>query len=1079
MTKIIKTVAELTKAKHPRKRVLAAVYFIFGSMALNAALPDSFDHVISYEGKSYTASLSFFSNRGPNFQVQKQKDDGTFDVLEVPIVRTYIGTVQGAPGATVSAVRFDSGMVFYRAVFEDGREWINTGGRTDLLCDKGPDNACVEPDLKFPGFVVGAGGAGSEIYGVEVGVDMPYHQFDGVHASDVVAALSIIEYSFNSTNALYMREAGIKHELGKVVIRASRMQDPYRSDVVPAPPCAATDTCYAGQENYARLTEVFNQWDSVLPGPKTYDMTLVINNSFTGNGGGGIAKTVGTFPAYSSNDTTEGIGDFSRAWRHEAGHNWGNQHYTGNAPEGGTIMSNNNLGRFSGPEQKLVLDAKKSYLNEFTSLGALKLLMAPNASLDSILATIGSDTLIDVLGNDHDANGDEISLVDVDKTSYLGASVQISEGKGVGGHDAVTYSSGKLSLTKNVDRFKYRIRDSSGLESVGYAYIKVGGVAGTFKQDFNAQPNGTPVFIDGSIATGLGESSDFKPSISNGALQLTPDQTWSSSSYTVPKLNLENGFTAKFKVKISSSTSLSADGFAFNFGESVPTQAFSGNNYGGYAKGLTIEFNTFSKKGYRIFVNDEEIPNSYVADATLVDGKWRDVSVEWLAPGSLNLSINGVSIISDLSTSSFVPARQDQISFSAQTRGYSHEVLLDDVEVSNLFGPDTKTTHGSGEYEIVGTPMTWGDAAAYAKSKGATLVKIKTAEQNTWVKDLLKNVNTVAPDGGGAVYSWLGGTDSATEGSWLWEDDTEVPSNNSGTVWWGNGPGHGSGGSEPDNFGGTQHCLAMGLSGWPTASPNFYGSAGQWNDINCTNQLRFAIQYPTNVSPTVSIVGGSRSIGDTDDKAGESVSLTATASDSDGTIVSTEWSVAGSKVASGLNAKIFFPNGSTTVTFTATDNSGASTSVSATITIPFPQYVPTDKWPSPYNGSTPDPSLGLAYNNIGTFNSSDSTIYTCLGLFANGLPSSANGISQFDIGLQVVSASDATVQITKLREFNIIGALNENARSPDCSGVFETTSGLYTDVIEVSNSILETTWTLIDANNLILKLTGSKVLGAN
>jgi hypothetical protein len=687
--------------------------------------------------------------------------------------------------------------------------------------------------------------------------------------------------------------------------------------------------------------------------------------------------------------------------------------------------------------------------------------------------------LIDVLGNDHDANGDEISLVDVDKTSYLGASVQISEGKGVGGHDAVTYSSGKLSLTKNVDRFKYRIRDSSGLESVGYAYIRVGGVAGTFKQDFNAQPNGTPVFIDGSIATGLGGSGDFKPSISNGALQLTPDQTWSSSSYTVPKINLENGFTAKFKVKISSSTSLSADGFAFNFGESVPTQAFSGNNYGGYAKGLTIEFNTFSKKGYRIFVNDEEIPNSYVADATLVDGKWRDVSVEWLAPGSLNLSINGVSIISDLSTSSFVPAREDQISFSAQTRGYSHEVLLDDVEVSNLFGPDTKTTHGSGEYEIVGTPMTWGDAAAYAKSKGATLVKIKTAEQNTWVKDLLKNVNTVAPDGGGAVYSWLGGTDSATEGSWLWEDDTEVPSNNSGTVWWGNGPGHGSGGSEPDNFGGTQHCLAMGLSGWPTASPNFYGSAGQWNDINCTNQLRFAIQYPTNVSPTVSIVGGSRSIGDTDDKAGESVSLTATASDSDGTIVSTEWSVAGSKVASGLNAKILFPNGSTTVTFTAIDNSGASSSVSATITIPFPQYVPTDKWPSPYNGSTPDPSLGLAYNNIGTFNSSDSTIYTCLGLFANGLPSSANGISQFDIGLQVVSASDATVQITKLREFNIIGALNENARSPDCSGVFETTSGLYTDVIEVSNSILETTWTLIDADNLILKLTGSKVLGAD
>ena len=271
----------------------------------------------------------------------------------------------------------------------------------------------------------------------------------------------------------------------------------------------------------------------------------------------------------------------------------------------------------------------------------------------------------------------------------------------------------------------------------------------------------------------------------------------------------------------------------------------------------------------------------------------------------------------------------------------------------------------------------------------------------------------------------------------------------------------------------------MGLSGWPTASPGFYGSAGQWNDINCTNKLRFAIQYPPNVSPTVSIVGGSRSISDTDDKAGESVSLAATASDSDGTIASTEWRVAGSKVATGLNATISFPNGSTLVTFTATDNSGASSTATATITVPIPTYVSTDEWPAPYNGATPDPSIGLAFNNVGIFSSSDATIYTCLGLFTNGLPSSSNGIGQFDIGLKVVSASDATVQITKLREFNVIGALNESAQSPDCSGIFETTTGLYTDIIQVDSSVLETTWSLIDVNNLILKLTGSRTLNAN
>lgn len=50
MTKIIKTVAELLREKHLRKSALVAVLFILGSMGLNAALPDSFDHVISYEG---------------------------------------------------------------------------------------------------------------------------------------------------------------------------------------------------------------------------------------------------------------------------------------------------------------------------------------------------------------------------------------------------------------------------------------------------------------------------------------------------------------------------------------------------------------------------------------------------------------------------------------------------------------------------------------------------------------------------------------------------------------------------------------------------------------------------------------------------------------------------------------------------------------------------------------------------------------------------------------------------------------------------------------------------------------------
>ena len=137
------------------------------------------------------------------------------------------------------------------------------------------------------------------------------------------------------------------------------------------------------------------------------------------------------------------------------------------------------------------------------------------------------------------------------------------------------------------------------------------------------------------------------------------------------------------------------------------------------------------------------------------------------------------------------------------------------------------------------------------------------------------------------------------------------------------------------------------------------------------------------------------------------------------------------------------------------------------------------EWPSPYNGVTPDSSYGLEFNNVGVLNSADATIYVCLRIFTDGLPSSVNGISQFDMGLKVASLSEVTVQITKFREFNAISALNEKGQTPDCSGVFETTTGVYTDIIQTDSSVLETTWNLIDPTNLILKLDSFKELSAN
>ncbi|MEC8356550.1 MAG: hypothetical protein VXZ91_03965, partial [Pseudomonadota bacterium] len=56
---------------------------------------------------------------------------------------------------------------------------------------------------------------------------------------------------------------------------------------------------------------------------------------------------------------------------------------------------------------------------------------------------------------------------------------------------------------------------------------------------------------------------------------------------------------------------------------------------------------------------------------------------------------------------------------------------------------------------------------------------------------------------------------------------------------------------------------------------------------------------PPNFSPTASISGGNQSVSDTDGVSGEPVSLSGSASDSDGSVLSTQWLVDGSVVATG------------------------------------------------------------------------------------------------------------------------------------------------------------------------------------
>jgi hypothetical protein len=884
--------------------------FVLLQTTVLAATPDSFQQQVTDGTVSLTANFTRFSNRSTNFQVMQQQANGSLLPFTAPSVNTYIGTLSGRPGAMATAVRFADDSVFYRVTFEDGSEWVNEGGLTEVLCATDDFGQCrALTATSFPGFVVGAGGAGSSVYGVEVGIDLPFHRFSEIHNSNMANALSMIEYSIMSTNSLYMREAGIQHQLGLVVIRASQAADPY------APLRGQPTAACAGSvlpQHCDMLNELENQWNNVL-NSTTHDMALVVNET----GGAGLAAVgvVANPKGYSSNDAST-AGDFSRVFRHEGGHNWSLNHFDGGAPEGSTINSGNSLGRMSGPEQKLVVDFRNRQIQSFDNLGALSVAIPPQAATDSVYASNTQGTLIDVLANDHDANGQSLTLVSFNGSSALtlGGSLSLATGQGSNGRDALQYSPPNVSsLSAAIDRFTYRIRDASGLESVGYIFVRLGDLGPAYSQNFNSFSDGTRDLGDGSIMTDVWESTNPVVQVQQQALRLTPDLLSQFGAFTVPKLNLNNGFQASFRFKMQAADT-PADGLVINYGDPVPGGSVPG--LGGFASGLAVEFDTFSRQGYVVRVDNTELVGGFVPNSNFVDNTWHDVSVRWQG-NLLTLVVDGATIFDQLPTPGLMAAADDMVAFSAKTVGLSEEVLIDDVSVAALS----------------------------------------------------TNSNNSAP----------------------------------------------------------QLTLASSLM-----------------------------------------------VVDTNSLAGELVNLSGLASDLDGNLTTVQWLVGGQVVATGTAAAIQLPDGNTTVTFTAIDSLGLSATASIVVTVQAPAM--TSGWPGPFSGTAPSPALNLLANNIGVYSASDGMIYTCLSIFSNGSPSSLGVVQEFDVAFTLVDAVQGIIQVVNTRPFNPSMALASDGNPPECSGMYETTSGEYNDTIEVGETTFLLRFLISNGDLLQLQLVDAQVL---